>query len=229
MDILPLDLIGNIAEFIDCDNDKCCLMMTCKWISKCKFRFYQTINLKKILQSRWFHYFTDINAVDAVPFPSHITRLTFSDSFDKNIENKIPSTVIHLTFGNQFDQPIVGCIPSSVKKIEFGYFFDQPIENCIPSNITHLKFGNCFNQMITNNIPKTITHLILGCHFKHPIRGLSNLSVTHLTLCACYEKWNDITKISSITNLFFNGLIDEIKKSQIINSLYRDNLSITFQ
>lgn len=229
MNILPLDIIGNIAEFIERDNDKCCLMMTCKWISECKFRFYQTANLKKISQSRWFNYFTNINAHDIVPFPSHIKHLTFYGSFDKNIENKIPSTVTHLTFGYQFDQPIVGCIPSSVKKMEFGYLFNQPIENSIPSNITYLKFGNCFNQIITNNIPKTTTHLIFNCQFKHSIRGLSDLSVTHLTLCACYEKWSDITKISSITNLIFNGFIDEFKASRIIDYLSRDNLNIIFQ
>ena len=229
MNNLSLDIIGYITEFIECDKEKCYLMMTCTWISGCNFRFNERIDFNNISQSIWFDYFVNIIAHDTVSFPLHITHLTFYNFFNKNIENKIPTTVTHLMFGSQFDQSIIGCIPSSVINLEFGYLFDQPIEDCIPSNVIHLKFGSHFNHTINNNIPDSITYLTLGCQFRPSLSGLSKLSVTHLTLCACHEKWKDIVKISSVTNLHFTGFIDKLKETQIMNGLIRDNLSITFE
>jgi hypothetical protein len=74
-----------------------------------------------------------------------ITHLTFDDSFNQPINDRIPSSVTHLTFGLYFNQLLNDCIPSSVSHLTFGLCFNQPINNCIPHSVTHLTFAWDFN------------------------------------------------------------------------------------
>jgi len=55
MDILTLDLWGYLSEFIQTNQDKCWLMMTCKEISKCQFYFNESIHHKKIIGLLWYN------------------------------------------------------------------------------------------------------------------------------------------------------------------------------
>ena len=110
-----LDVWGHIASFINSDKDKCHLMMTCKEISKCNFYFNEMIDNEKIIKSRWFNKFTNINADDLSILPSFVTHLkigTYEISYltifrtfsNYDFKGKIPSTVTHLTFPDDFNQ-----------------------------------------------------------------------------------------------------------------------------
>ena len=57
---LTLDLWGHIMGFIERDQDKCHLLLTCKNISKIKFYFYEPIDNDKIMKSGWYDNFTQV-------------------------------------------------------------------------------------------------------------------------------------------------------------------------
>src|SRR6266567_3325134 len=124
------DIWGHIVQFIKQDKNKCYLMMTCKWISKCNFYFDDQIDIDKIIGSLWFDHFRSVIIKDIVSLPPSIIHLTFSPDFNQPINGFIPSSVIELVFGSNFNQPINGCIPSAVECVFFGHNFNQSIENC---------------------------------------------------------------------------------------------------
>ena len=50
---MELDIWGYVAKYIKHNNDKCRLMMTCKWISECEFWFTEPIEIEKITELKW--------------------------------------------------------------------------------------------------------------------------------------------------------------------------------
>ena len=74
------DVWSYITNFIEKDNDKCRLMMTCKEISKTRFYFYEMIDINKIINLEWFNNFANI---------------IINDKFEK-----VPLFITHLTFGS---------------------------------------------------------------------------------------------------------------------------------
>jgi len=155
------DIWGYILNLVECDKDKCRLLMTCSWISKCKFYFNKMVAPYKIINSRWFNHFVNIHIYsnyDAM-LPSSVTHLQIDSGFTKLDKNYIPSTVSHLRFGDVFNQSVEGYIPTSVTHVAFGTSYNQPIKDCIPSSVTELTLGDHFNQPL-HDIPSSITKII---------------------------------------------------------------------
>lgn len=216
---MDLNVWGYISTFIDNNEDKCCLMMTCTQISNCNFTFDKRIDIGKINGSKWFDKFTNILVNDTVKLPAGVTQLRFDYKFNKSIKGYIPSTVKKLIFGNKFNRSVKDRIPYGVTHILFGYRFNQSIEGYIPSSVTHLMFNDKmdengdifpddsnmshFNKSIRNSIPSSITHLILGCDFAERINDCMPNGVTHLVLTSYsygeYLVGNVIP--SSVTNI----------------------------
>lgn len=186
MDILPSEIWEIIIEFIELNEDKCRMLMTCKDIFKCQFYFKESVFINsdiKIHKSQWYDHFTNVLCYSTdIALPKYTKKIYFHESFDKLINNDfIPSMVTHIDFNYIFNHPINNCIPSSVTHLSFGTIFDQPIENCLPRSITHLIFGYRFNHPIKNNIPTSVTHLIFGNCFNQSLMDIPS-SVTHLKL-----------------------------------------------
>lgn len=184
MNILPKEIWEIILEFIEVNEDKCRLLMTCIDMLKCKFYFYESVRMndKEIQNSMWFDRFTKIicNSVN-VKIPLSVTHLFFSDLFNESVGNFIPSTVTHIVFGDLFNQPINGCIPTSVTHLTFKSYFQQFINDSIPYSVTHLIFGHRFNLPIKNNIPSSVTHLTFGKNFGQSLYDIPS-SVSHLKI-----------------------------------------------
>ena len=81
------DIWGHITELIYNDNDICHLMMSCKWISKCRFYFYEPNEICKIKKSQWFNHFNNI--------------------FNYHNSDKLPLFITHLTFGSYKTQRVL--------------------------------------------------------------------------------------------------------------------------
>ena len=109
---MELDIWEYLMRFINCNKDKCNLLITCKTISKCRFIFTGKVNIESITKSNWFDHFINVCVNKLSKLPPMITHLTFDDRFNKSIQSYIPSTVMHLTFGEDFDKPIKGHIPT---------------------------------------------------------------------------------------------------------------------
>lgn len=183
MNPLTLDIWGYLTDFIDSNEDKYHLLITCKEISKCRFFFYDQINVRKIKKSLWFDNFTNIFYNYIITTPKFVTHLTLTI----NCEIIIPTTVTHLALVDKFDQPIKNLIPSSIIHLIFGTEFNQCIKGNIPDSVTHLTFGCEFNQSIKGGIPSSVKHLIFGYSFNRSVKGcLTN--VTHLTFGCLFNK-----------------------------------------
>src|SRR5690606_12968970 len=171
-----LDIWNYISCFIEKDRDKCHLLSVSKELSQCKFYFNEKINTCLIKNLSRFDYFTNVSNINnikkknqptvSIPLPLHITHLTFSDNFNKELGNYIPSSVINLSFGRCFNKSINGHIPSSVKYLSLGWNFNRSVDN-LPSSITHLKFGFYYNETI-NNFPPSLEYLQFGAYFNKP-------------------------------------------------------------
>ena len=75
--VLSLDVLKYLLNFIDNDRDKCRFLMTNKDISKCDFKFNESINIDKIMESRWFDHFTNISldhAVEKLPLSTNYLK-----------------------------------------------------------------------------------------------------------------------------------------------------------
>ncbi len=180
MDILPLDVWGYLIDFIDNNEDKCCLLMTCKNISKCTFYFHSEIHIEKINKSEWFNNFTNIFVWNTrEKLPASIKRIRFWQQLNISVDDFIPSTIIHLKFGEKFNKPIKS-LPSSLIKLSFGKYFNQPIKGLLPSTLTQLRLGKYFNHHAIGVISSTIKHLTLGCKSNNLVQSYIPTSVTHL-------------------------------------------------
>jgi len=226
MESLNADIVGYLIRFIRRDKDKCRLLMTCQWISKCEVFFHEDILINKIIRSRWFHKFTNIIVknkkckfprkgltppLKASGFPSSITSLTFNHEFNDSVKDYIPSTIVYLKFSDDFNQPIEGCIPPSVKNLNFGWSFDQPIRNCIPHSVKYLSFGYRFNQSIKYCIPLGVNFLHFGERFNQPIKGCIPSSVTRLGLDISFRHPVDIP--SSVVELMLYEYSDNLMRT----------------
>lgn len=192
-----LDVWSYITELIEDDKDKCRLMMTCKWISKCRFYFNQMNTYEKILRSRWFDHFTNVLVNKKIimrpileisskeinnKFPSNMNNPTFA-----KFVSKFPLNMTHLTFEDKFNKSVKKCIPSTVTHLTFGDYFSHPIKDSIPSSVTHLIFGDSFDYQIKNFIPSSVKYLEFGYSFNKNIKGCIPASVTHLILGSCFD------------------------------------------
>jgi hypothetical protein len=124
-------------------------------------------------------------------FPSHLTKIIFSDGYNQPLKN-LPPNLQHITFGKNFNQPIEN-LPSTVDTILFppdGKFsklidlgntqinkipdlpinFDAPILN-IPKHWTKIIFSDGYNQPLTN-FPAKLKHVTFGKKFNQPINNL---------------------------------------------------------
>ena len=119
--------------------------MTCKTLTNCKIYFKQIININKVINSRWFNQFTNLEVNNTDKFPSALSHITFNFRFSGNTDN-IPS-ITHLTFGAKFNKP-VNNLPHSITHLTFGWCFNQSVNNLPP--ITHLTFDFWFNQPVDN-------------------------------------------------------------------------------
>src|SRR5690606_19243273 len=173
---LPIELWGYLSEFIKSNKEKCRLIITCKWISKCGFSFNEAINANLICHHQWYERFININDTGDVELHSNIKALIAGAGFNKRVY--VPSSVVQLVFGRFFNQSIDN-LPSSIKYLIFGEAFNYPIDR-LPSSITHLTFGANFNQSI-RGLPSSITHLGLGWFFNQPIYDCLPNSIIHLT------------------------------------------------
>lgn len=176
---MELDIWGYVAKYIKHNNDKCRLMMTCKWISECEFWFTEPIEIEKITELKWFDHFCSIYARKKIKLPKLTNYLIIL--FNEPVNDYVPSTVIHLEFHESFNQPIDGCIPLSVTHLSFFGNFNQPINECISSSVTHLSFYGIFNQPINRCIPSSVIFMELGNSCDQSISNIPS-SVTHLRL-----------------------------------------------
>lgn len=86
-----------------------------------------------------------VRNINDIPLLNSITHLTFSNYFNKPVDN-LPQSIIYLTFSNQFNKPVDN-LPQSITHLIFGKYFNQPVDN-LPQSITHLTFGEFFNQPV---------------------------------------------------------------------------------
>jgi len=114
------DIWNYITNFIERDNDKCRLMMTCKQISKKRFYFNEQKDINKILNLKWYD-----NFVNVIIHDDH---------------DKLPLYITHLTFGRCFNRPIIDAFPSSVMSGSVNA--SKHNRSCIPRSVTHLTFGS---------------------------------------------------------------------------------------
>ena len=232
MDSLTIDVRGYLSEFIETNKDKCHLMMTCKEISKCRFFFYEKVNIENIIELLWFDNF--INVYVAInkcnKFPAFVTHLDYGHYYDKSLcDYFFPSTVIHLKFSYGFNEPIDDKIPFGVTHLSFGYTFK--LKKMLPSSIIHLEFGHYFNHPIKDYIPSSVTHLTLGTWFSQDITESLPSSVTHLTFVGKYVRQltsiipNTITHLTadSILNLLSDNLIPSSVTHLTIHSYINKN------
>jgi len=193
------------------DKEKVYVAATCKQLNSIMDRliFFQKVRVTKITHLPYFDNFKHVEIGDFVRYPKYVTHVTFGNSFDNPIVNKMPSSVTHvtfgrnfnrsfsanmlssvthLTFGHHFNQPLKLCMPQSVTHLIFGRDFDQPIVDCIPDSVTHLTFGYYFNQSLKRCIPLSVTHLTFGHHFNQPLKSCIPSSVTHITFGYWYRQ-----------------------------------------
>lgn len=151
---LHLDILKYLINFIDNDKDKCHFLMTNKNISKCDFRFNESINIDKITKSLWFDYFTNISLdhpVEKLPLstnylkfnkiycqkqkyinlPTNYLTLDLTEDCLMDFSNFISPSITQLTFINRI---VIGIhiekyIPLSIKTITFIYFADLTTNN----------------------------------------------------------------------------------------------------
>lgn len=58
-------------------------------------------------------------------------------------EGEDPLIVTHMTFEDSFDEDINDRIPFGITHVSFGSSFKGDLRNCLPSTITHLIFRDC--------------------------------------------------------------------------------------
>lgn len=221
-----IDIWSYVSEFVERDKDKCHLMMSCKNFSKCRFYFRERINIKKIIDKKWFNHFTNILINGRTILPLSVSHLTFGVSWNDSLENFIPSTVKHITF-KYLQMQTGNFIPSLVTHITFDQKSSHNLNNFLSKSVTHLRFGHYFDQPV-NYIPSTVTHLTFGHYFNHSVKGIIPSSVTHLTFDKCFCQSIEGCIPSSVVQLNFNNYNLPItkylpsSKIKIINKGMRD-------
>jgi len=172
------DVWSYITNFIERDNDKCRLMMTCKQISQKRFYFNEQKDINKMINLEWYNNFINVITLNNhTKLPLFITHLTFGSRFNQPIIDAIPSSVMSGSVNASKHNR--SCIPRSVTHLKFGQYFNQPINDAIPSSVTHLTFASRFNQPINDAIPSSVTHLKININYKHH-KFNYNISVSFL-------------------------------------------------
>src|SRR5690606_35642208 len=122
--------------------------------------FNESIKIKKILNSHFFHCFTNIIVDDYLMYTSQKTVGLYNQPL------LLPKKLKTMKIADDYVKSIDGYIPSTVTCLILSHYFKEPL-NDIPSSITHLTFGAHFNSYLT--LSSTITHLKFGHHFDQKI------------------------------------------------------------
>ena len=219
-----IDIWKYLAQWLD-DEDRYCLMITCKLAKTLNLLFHEQQHYIQIFSSSFYHNFTNIiigdiflymNRVHTISnitlmLPKNITMLEFCGNFEDQIdENMIPTTVTHLCFPTKYHGYEDSHLPSSIKYLSIGSYTRSTF---VPSSVTHL----CVNNSIILNVSSTVKYLtivdLFGGHITASISYLKIINVnvffnyipllvTHLFLKKCHLVNFDIQ--SSIKYLAFD-------------------------
>lgn len=204
---LSWDIWGHIIEFIERDQDKCKLLMTCKNISNKQSYFHEPIDNNKIMKSRWYDNFTQVvvgNKIDKLPVA--ITHLYFSHIYVSRLRylpDNLPMTITHLIYGSTFKYENRGSILHKFRAEDL--YFTKIFKNNIPSSVTHLTLNSCILLNKKYCIPKSITHLTLGLFsYVQPIADCVPSSLKELVIIGeCDKEYLEINKLNRNINVVF--------------------------
>ena len=158
---LSLDVWSYIATFIEHNQDKCRLMMTCKEISKREFYFDEPIDIEKILRLQWFDHFRNVsNVYHWRVLPKFVNKLGFYGGFHQNFTNKIPITVTHITIPK--DVVRRGCRPSGHLPLNVTHLILSVPVFCPGITVSNLilspDFDTCFSDIISEHVKYLTLH-----------------------------------------------------------------------
>jgi len=146
--------------------------MTCTDISKFKFYFNDLIEVDKIINSRWFNNFTNIQVATEI--------------------NKLPESISHLTLGSQYRTSIKGFIPKTIKTITFCWdgnlnFFHKTlletyidiylagtsIDDFFPQSVTEIIINGTYAEQHREDLCAIICRKNLKIRFKNPFHNIT--------------------------------------------------------
>lgn len=116
---------------------------------------------------------------------TNLRSLTFTDGFDKSLEQILPQKLEKLSLGNDFNQILDQTeLPNNLESLSFGDEFNQNLDAVnLPGTLEELSFGRRFDQSLVDvRLPDSLKSLTFGSYYNQSLENVHlPLSLEHLT------------------------------------------------